>query len=774
MRSVSRYRFLQSLTLILLLATAGNATAAPVDILQSTGRDIIGYADRLSVEAGDAIRFMVSSRQAQYRAELVRLIHGDPDPRGPGFKSEPIEAPFNGNYAGRVQTWVAGSYIEISDAPLLHLDGNFTLSAWVYPTTPDKGIQGLITKWSTEDGGYGLFIDEDGSLALWLSDGSGNTSEVSTGVPFYSTPPYHGSYPLPHTNWYFVAAVFNASDQTVKLYQLPLAPQPEGHQPAQQEEEIEISAAGTNNRPLLMAAYQDGPSDAGAISGQFNGKIDSPTVFNRALTEKEIHSLRANSRDPDPAGLVASWDFSVDISTSNVRDRSSNRLDGRAVNMPMRAVTGYNWTGNEMNFNHAPEQYGAIYFHDDDLRDAGWESDFQYQIPAGLPSAVYAVRLETDNDEDYIPFFVRPAPNSQRSRIAYLIPTFTYLAYANIGNACTDCRSAESLSLYSRHSDGSGVAYSSRLRPILDMRPKAITTWSAGGRTPRHFSADLYLTDWLEAKGFEYDVITDHDLHRQGQSLLDPYRVVLTSSHPEYISKVMLNAVESYIAGGGRLMYMAGNGFYWVTSLSEDAPHFIEIRRWGGTQSWEAAPGEYHHSTTGEPGGLWRRRGRPPQLLVGVGFTAQGFDRNAPYRRETDSFDPRAEFIFEGIDPFEEIGAFPSIGMGYGAAGDEIDRLEPGLGTPPGALHLGRAYDFTDHYQPSTEEVMALRDGMGGGNDPLVRSDIVYFKNPNEGAVFSAGSISWFECLSHNNYDHNVSRMTENVLTTFLDVDVLP
>jgi hypothetical protein len=35
---------------------------------------------------------MVSSKVARYRADIVRLIHGDVNPRGLGFKEELIEA----------------------------------------------------------------------------------------------------------------------------------------------------------------------------------------------------------------------------------------------------------------------------------------------------------------------------------------------------------------------------------------------------------------------------------------------------------------------------------------------------------------------------------------------------------------------------------------------------------------------------------------------------------------------------------------------------------
>jgi len=48
-----------------------------------------------------------------------------------------------------------------------------------------------------------------------------------------------------------------------------------------------------------------------------------------------------------------------------------------------------------------------------------------------------------------------------------------------------------------------------------------------------------------------------------------------------------------------------------------------------------------------------------------------------------------------------------------------------------------------------------------------VRGDMVFFELPNGGAVFSTGSIAWCGCLSHNEYDNAVSRITENVLRRF-------
>ena len=50
---------------------------------------ITGYSDRISVQPGQTIQFYVhSERSESYRADIVRLIHGDTNPDGPGYKEE--------------------------------------------------------------------------------------------------------------------------------------------------------------------------------------------------------------------------------------------------------------------------------------------------------------------------------------------------------------------------------------------------------------------------------------------------------------------------------------------------------------------------------------------------------------------------------------------------------------------------------------------------------------------------------------------------------------
>jgi N,N-dimethylformamidase len=311
------------------------------------------------------------------------------------------------------------------------------------------------------------------------------------------------------------------------------------------------------------------------------------------------------------------------------------------------------------------------------------------------------------------------------------------------------------------------------------MRPRfRYRTWAA----PARFPADLYLVDWLDHEGIEVDFITDHDLQAEGASLLEPYSVVVSSSHHEYWSGRMLDALSGYLDSGGRFMYLGGNSLFGVASFDPDPakPHKVEVRRWGAPWPFEVPPAERRHSTTGEQGGTWRNRGRPPNGIVAVGTSGAGFDVCVPYKRMPDSFDPRVRFIFEGIGDDELIGDQPSLQVKWGAAGYEFDRFDLELGSPPTTLLLASSVGFSDAYHPMIDEVLWYvpgRDGMlpddpqdpGGEPHRYVRSDMTYLEYPNGGAVFSVGSIAWRGGISHNDYDNTVARITGNVLRRFAD-----
>lgn len=764
-------------------------------------KEIVGYPEQWSVVPGETIEFKVACQADEYQADIVRVQCADTNPEGPGVKEEVIETPVNGEYEGRWQEIHAGSHVIVEDEPAFDLTGGFSLQAMVCPTTPKKGKQGLLTKWSdTDEAGYALAIGEDGDLALWLGSQGDEIERIQTGKTFEDS------------TWYFVAAVYDADAGTVRLYQKP---RPTGDQFASSkvlhpldefsatvEQDVDLDAVGETDVPLAMAGYaMETDLDDSVVSGNYNGKIDSPRVARRPLDRTEMRDL---IETPLPSELVdtvvAAWDFSEGITSDGIReysravDISPNNFDGGFVHVPARAVTGYNWTEEEHDFTKAPNQYGAVHFHDDDVGDAGWETDFELTVPADMESAAYAARLRTDDDETHLPFYVSPKPGDASNDIAFLAPTASYLAYSNdhlqTDSAISELLSAQAnsmreedvflsehreygASLYDTHADGSGVFYSSRKRPILNMMPTYKHWLSSLPSTLWQYNADLHLIDWLEEKDYEYDVITDEGLQQHGVQLLEQYNAILTGSHPEYYSSEMMEAVEAYYQQGGRFMYMGSNGFYWSIAFHPEDSGIIEIRRGvNGSQAWFSEPGELYHSFTGEKSGLWRDRGWSPQQLVGAGFIAEGFDRSSYYRRKPDSTEPEVEFIFDGVNEDEKIGDFGLIGNG--AAGLELDIYNEDRGTPPNAYLLASSEGHTDNYLHVVEEVFFNVLGLSGSQDPEVRADIVYFKTPNDGAVFSTSSIAWCGSLAHDEYDNNVSRITGNVLDRFKSDEPLP
>jgi N,N-dimethylformamidase len=303
------------------------------------------------------------------------------------------------------------------------------------------------------------------------------------------------------------------------------------------------------------------------------------------------------------------------------------------------------------------------------------------------------------------------------------------------------------------------------------MRPGYLTFDDARGSGLRHYPADTHLLAWLEAKGFGFDIVTDEDLDDEGAALLAPYDVVLTGSHPEYHTPRTLDALAAHLGAGRNLAYLGGNGFYWRIATSEALPDCVEVRRAeGGIRAWAAEPGEYFHALDGGYGGLWRRNGRPPQMLCGVGFSAQGLFEGSYYRRMPDAADPRAQWIFDGIFDGIDGDIIGDIGLsGGGAAGFELDRADFALGTPPNALILARSEAHQRHFVVVPEELLThVTTVTGERPNALIRAEIVYFETVAGGAVFSTGSITFCGSLSHNNYDNNVSRLLENVLRRFV------
>ncbi|PPR25777.1 MAG: N,N-dimethylformamidase beta subunit, partial [Alphaproteobacteria bacterium MarineAlpha10_Bin1] len=98
---------------------------------------ITGYSDRYALCPGEEIKFYINSENGEsYNADIVRMIHGDTNPDGPGFKVEELDTQVSKEYAGRNQIIHGGSYAVVPHDHRMNVE-SFTLQAFIFPTTPD-------------------------------------------------------------------------------------------------------------------------------------------------------------------------------------------------------------------------------------------------------------------------------------------------------------------------------------------------------------------------------------------------------------------------------------------------------------------------------------------------------------------------------------------------------------------------------------------------------------------------------------------------------------
>jgi N,N-dimethylformamidase len=739
---------------------------------------LAGYAERLSVRPGETLRFHVANATGQpVRAQVVRVICADPNPAIGGVRTEPLAVAVETLTEPAPQTVPLGSWAVLGTAGMLAGLASCSFAIRVQPTLVRPRRQVIAS--CRDEAGHGFEIALTPTLQLCATVGSADGRATMV----------ESRQPLPLHAWTELVLVIDAAAATMRLAHGPV----DGHSGnARLAEVLRVPLAappapGAPGRALSLAsASEHAPVDS------FNGRLEQPRLLGRALGEDEAL--------PPPDAPVAddcrgAWDFAREPQGDRVLDTGPHAHHGRLMNTPTRVVRGSRWTGEEQRFRDAPAHYAAIHFHEDDLDDCRWPATHAITIPADLRSDACALLLEAGDARENIPFFVVPPRGRARATIAVLVSTYTYTVYGNHARpewindprwrqAWIDQAAAwkaypynpgehrdYGLSTYNVHPDGSGIGLVSWRRPMLNLRLGYFTYPYPEIRASglRHYPADSHLLMWLAHQGYEVDLITDHELHHEGAELLAPYRVVITGSHPEYHTATMLDALRAYRDDGGRLIYLGGNGFYWRIALDPTRDGVIEVRRAeGGIRAWAAEPGEYYHQFDGQYGGLWRRNGRPPQQLVGVGFTAQGNFVGSHYRIDPAARrNPAVSWILEGIEA-DTIGGEGF--SGHGAAGFELDRVDRRQGSPESTVVIASS----ENHPPEAPWVVVPEEQLthittitGESHKALIRADMSWFGCPGGGEVFSVGSITFCGALPVNGFDNPVSRLLYNVVRRF-------
>jgi N,N-dimethylformamidase len=709
--------------------------------------DIQAYFEDWSLKPGETARMAISTAHPSVRATLVRLLSGPGAEPAVEGRTADLGKVLDVTLPGRLQTTAVGSYA-LLPLPSQVAGEPTSIHCWIWPTVAERAAPQAV--WSLGD--VALVLRE-GGIELRAKDAP--LVAIEAGVL--------------GRHWYSVSVTLDGKQASIDLKRL------DGKVDALQSVSRQCAVTLSGDMLTLAAA---GVLETGAPVLPFNGKIDSPTLYRATPGAEQLAAWRRGRHAAETPW--AAWKLGQDFADESIAP-AFNGAPGRILNGGERGVTGRNWDGTSDSFLEKPDHYSALQFHDDDMVESGWTYDLAFKLPEALTSGVYAVRLEAGAGRNHFPLFVRP-PAGASAPILFLAPTNTYLAYANDHLASLDFSSVmphdkvvpadeqylfehmePGRSCYDTHGDGTPVRYSSRRRPLFNVRP-GFPNWLTGSY--RHFPVDMYIVEWLEHVGLDYHVATDEDLEREGRGLLDRYAAVITGSHPEYWTREGLDALDGYLKEGGRILYLGGNGFYWVTSRNAGKPWIIEVRRDNsGTRCWDAPHGERTHVATSEAGGIWRNRGRAPNKIVGVGFCSEGWSKGCGYQRSEVSYKAPVAKLFEGVDE-AVVGAYGHV-LG-GAVGDEVDRFDIALGSPEHAYVLGTSTGLGNEYQLVIEDMILSLPDQGGAQRPdQVKADMVLFPIEGGGWVFSVGSITYGGALAWNGCDNDLSRLTANVLRAF-------
>ncbi|HXJ61423.1 MAG TPA: N,N-dimethylformamidase beta subunit family domain-containing protein [Verrucomicrobiae bacterium] len=334
----------------------------------------------------------------------------------------------------------------------------------------------------------------------------------------------------------------------------------------------------------------------------------------------------------------------------------------------------------------------------------GWPSSYTLRIPSDWPSGIYSARCGLGDDcASHITFVVKPPP-ARHQAVALLANINTWLAYNEWGG---------------------GSKYLGHHAQVTFLRPAPDTSPVGTEFGPLHQTrAELWILSALQAAGYAPDLYTDLDLHNDLD--LSSYRCLIFGTHPEYWTVRMYENLQRYLAAGGCVLYLGGNGIYETCSYT---PAQTELIFRNGI---EGGPRE---------AALFRVIGLPERALLGVATERCGV-LGAPYQIQ------HAEhplFRGTGLSNGDVVG-LTGLNTGWGngmAAGFEVD-------TSAGAGALGIPTDCNETSPtvppgpglPSHHLVLAtatnwFKDGRWQG------AEMTYYPHPGGGFLFSVGSLTF-------------------------------
>ncbi len=735
---------------------------------------IHGYAQK-SITAGEPLELRVSSN-VPYGLSVYRLQHLD----APGPKDEQIYPLLQPGPPVQVSPTVEeqviapiqqdirpGSYIHVeNNLPNVSMDA-ITLECWVRPWDTSRW-QGLISQYTWQGYcGVGLFLRPGGNLVFYVG-GGGQYS------PNYSLT---AATSLNEKQWYHIVGTWNKSTGLQQLFL-------NGAEVANKPNTVDLFPG---NAPLRIAAYGVTDNGVNYTADTFHGDMAMPVIYSRTLSQNEIQA-RANQTAPTipSTGVLAVWPFNEEQGET-VTDASGQLRSGKIVNRATWMIGGPGFDA----ANDAPRygdydlktafdnQYGhGIRFAIDDLYDCGWQVNHSVPIPINAKNGIYAARLSSLSGGSiyHITFVIKRPQNQPKAPVLILASTNTWLAY-NRGpftNASSDPRLPR-FSMYDDHHGGFAAYQVGLNMPWPHSSPYAV--YYPGGNYSHLTRAEHYMHQWLEGRGYEFDVATDFDMDSD-PNLLNDYEVVMILGHSEYWSVVARQRLDAYLSTGGNALVMSGNTMMWRVSL-DITQGILECRKYGFGSSVDLSPGAQHHgevwhSTDHKRGSMLRDSELPCWSVLGLESAGHSKYFVGDLSR---SFTP-----YTVTNPNHQLFTTPNdSGLGLS---DVFGQAEGG-GLPRAVGHEfdARVSELQNHgsiNDPISSQFVLAESKISDGfrafpyfdpdNPPPnssaedVASQIIYWPRPQGGKVFYAGSIACGWTLPS---DSKFSVIIDNVLENF-------
>lgn len=384
--------------------------------------EITGYAEPWIVNPGDQVAIKISCTEPEYKSRTVHVLQGYEGENSPPRVVKEISEIPSEIRPGRFQLANPGSWAELP--PLLFGESDpegirvtFYAQPWLVAC---EHVQTFVSTLDTVScTGFAVVLGTDGAFQVWM--GTGEKVEV-----------LKTEFIAEKLRW--IGVVLEVEDRTVRLQVTELE---DGLVPPgrilDQTFQLDVSAKVRDSTTELLLAASRAVSSSSTTVTTTNSEEEKGLHANHF--NGRLEAVKFETFGTPPPRILAHYDFSREISSDTIIDISGHERHGRLLNAPTRAVKGYNWPGTEVDWTKNSQHYGAIHFHDDDLDDAKWQTDFTITVPVTARSGVYAVEIESTSGKakDMIPFFVRPsdvddALPSHQPKVALVASTFTYLA----------------------------------------------------------------------------------------------------------------------------------------------------------------------------------------------------------------------------------------------------------------------------------------------------------------------------------------------------------